>query len=89
MKTIAMISARPNALRNTVGAAITLAGAGLMLHAGLVTLAALSASAAAALSLATTLLLALAAVAVTARIAHAAIQPEPIPLAVPAARPWR
>lgn len=89
MKTITLISTRPHALRKTAGAAITLTGLGLALHAGLVTLAAFSTAAAAAVSLAITGLLALIAVAAAARMAHAALQPEPVPLAVPAARPWR
>ena len=89
MKTITLIGSRRHALRKTAGAAIALTGAGLLLHVGLVSLAALSASAAAALSLTTTLLLALVAVAVAARMAHAAMRPEPTPLAVPVARPWR
>lgn len=89
MKTIALICTRQQALRKTVGVAITLAGAGYALHGGLVTLAALSVSAAAALSLGVTLLLALIAATAAAHMAHAALTPEPAPLAVPAARPWR
>lgn len=89
MKTVTLISKRPQLARKAVGVALVLAGSGLALHAGLVSLLALSASAAAFLSLTATLLLALIVVAVAARMAPASLQAEPVLLAVPAARPWR
>ena len=89
MKTIALTGSHPPTLRKAIGTVIAVTGAGLLLHAGLITLVALSTSAAAALSLLTTLLLALAAIALAARMTHAALQAEPVPLALPAARSWR
>lgn len=89
MKAFARIGSRPYALRKTAGALIALTGLGLALHAGLVTLAAFSVSVAAALALIYTLLLALILGTAAGMTAALAVRAEPVPLALPAARPWR
>lgn len=72
--------------RRLLGAGITVAGAGLLLHAGLAQLALLPVAAAAAAALVLTMLLALAAALTVARSLPV---PVPVLIAVPAPHPWR